>query len=728
MAKGIKSIKQQQVVGSSVYLAVDQWLDGTKEPDKTKKVTWLCFSQDKKTPLDTRVLEPKDSYIIKIPPKLAGSYRYYVEASLSGKKDPKRDTGLFVYGTSAKKVVTSKWCTKPDGVDERNSQFSYGHLVYLGLETEGMNGDAVTVEVYRRIPGGSGTADDQYIDAYRIAKIIDGEVNIKMGNTYQWYIKIKNPRFTEEFYVKVKDASGKYISDGKDKVHARYLKIKNKIVSRNSETPTNHTPAKVDKPEVSFKRFDVCKFDTIILSEMKEKETIKSIVFEHGKSKSATTLIYETIAPSSDKNITVEAQGLQNSSCSQKKKHEQKIKAVSPEGKLNESTAALTFPVRSTLSSLNTSPIQYIWPKFNVLKAQESANLYKIYIHSCRYFPNEAKETVLIKAYPDIKWELKFEFGSDLAMEERYKNMAPGAQSKAHYKSGQKSGQNRYRLSTSGKSEVFFGLNLKAVWNNKHQEYEVGDKYVNVIRNFLGVFVKIKEWIDEASHVNKTKDTVAQRLISGIKRVPVTLKFYYPTMSVSGSWWLERSKTNTNRVDTQGSLKLGFTPLIKAEGTLDLLFYAELIPVAGQVIKVLDVAAKISGLEAIFTLTGFGELNVTAEFFDFEFKKANLDFKGKVGLKLELSAKVSGKINAVIFEADFKLEATGTAESYFEPKATIGKDDKGVFLEQQVDWSGLRIVVIIKGQAGKSKTQYKRTFTIVDRHDKLTYGKTYIIQ
>ncbi|RZJ42459.1 MAG: hypothetical protein EOO19_13585, partial [Chryseobacterium sp.] len=66
MAKGVKSIKQQSVIGSNVYLIIDAWLDGTTEAEKNGNITWLCFAQNKKDLLDKRIIGAKDSYIIKI--------------------------------------------------------------------------------------------------------------------------------------------------------------------------------------------------------------------------------------------------------------------------------------------------------------------------------------------------------------------------------------------------------------------------------------------------------------------------------------------------------------------------------------------------------------------------------------------------------------------------------------------------------------------------------------
>lgn len=41
MARGIKSLKQEKIVGSKVYLLVDQWIEGSNTSDKIGNITWL---------------------------------------------------------------------------------------------------------------------------------------------------------------------------------------------------------------------------------------------------------------------------------------------------------------------------------------------------------------------------------------------------------------------------------------------------------------------------------------------------------------------------------------------------------------------------------------------------------------------------------------------------------------------------------------------------------------
>lgn len=255
MAKGVKSLimtkghyfDKSSIVAKSMVITPDEkavievkeWLPGTTAQDKTKNLTWFLFDAKKKLIRK----EAGITYGITIPKSLCGSYTYYIDASLSGKSEFK--SGIYIRGRCDQKIKTSKWCTQNDGADVRKTYtFSYGHIIHLNLETEGMNGDSVYVDIFRRVKGGGGTKDDQHIHTYTDVKVIDGEINLQIGNTYLWYARIGKPGSQEEFYVKIK-AGGKYITDGKDHIHARFLRIKNTIVSKAVEPSQSNTPAKV---------------------------------------------------------------------------------------------------------------------------------------------------------------------------------------------------------------------------------------------------------------------------------------------------------------------------------------------------------------------------------------------------------------------------------------------------------------------------------------------------
>jgi hypothetical protein len=270
MAKGIKKIKysggmiypKMSVPNVRLTIAPDQWVwfdieweADTTPVEKRHSVTWLRQSSDRRDIIKSLSVSSTDRYGFKIIKKLCGSYHYFIEASTSGKPYINNSKGLYVKGYCTPKIVSSKWSTQNDGNDIRKAYtFSYGQVIYLNLATEGMNGDTVMVDIFRRVKGGDGADDDQYIHTYTSVKVIDGEVNLETGNTYAWYAKIGKPGSVEEFYVKVKAVSGKYISDGKDTIHARFLRIKNTIVSRKIETTNNNTPVVVGQIDKSPER------------------------------------------------------------------------------------------------------------------------------------------------------------------------------------------------------------------------------------------------------------------------------------------------------------------------------------------------------------------------------------------------------------------------------------------------------------------------------------------
>ncbi len=294
MAKGVKTIKFQgphyplmTVPGKRITLKadqpglfeVDQWLPGTTAEDKKKTVVWMVQSMDRLSVLTKKQSASGFRYVIG--KKYCGNYHYYIEASLSGNRDSTHNTGLYVKGWCEPKIVSSRWCKQPGGEDVRKTYvFSYGHLVYLHLDTEGLNGDRLIVEVYKVVVGGGGLNDDKFMAAYE-AKVIDGQVNLKIGNTYQWYGKIGRPKDKEEFYIKVKTASGLEITDGKDKVHARFLRIQNKVVSKGIESSTNNTPTKVDLPDKNQKNTHSCKYREISVDDNGEH----FVVFKEGSTK-----------------------------------------------------------------------------------------------------------------------------------------------------------------------------------------------------------------------------------------------------------------------------------------------------------------------------------------------------------------------------------------------------------------------------------------------------------
>ncbi len=312
MARGIKKIKwtgkeEHSVIANlsipnklvtihpskDVFFEVGEWFPQTTKADKEKQVTWMWFDKEKDVIMLQKTLGPTYIYGVFIPRKLCGPYTYFLDASITGKPNTSKEIGLQFRGHCNPLVSKSKWSTTNDGIDVRQSQvFSYGNIVHLNLETEGLNGSLVTIEIYNTQAG-----DDRLVDTYPKVKIIDGEVNLQIKNTSTWRAKLRLGVGTEKFYVKV-IANGNYVLDSnKDSEHARFLRIKNEEIARHPEPPVNNTPVKVGELELKPERYDPCKFEEVSITETKKqdifKKGMKLINIEHPKEDITKTIFFD---------------------------------------------------------------------------------------------------------------------------------------------------------------------------------------------------------------------------------------------------------------------------------------------------------------------------------------------------------------------------------------------------------------------------------------------------
>lgn len=304
MAKGIKKIvwsgegkvynaTKGSIPGQLVVVAPDQyvwfkigeWQPGTAEQDKKKDVKWAVFND--KGIIDLQKTIPSSfKYGYRIPKKLCGPYLWYIEATWSGNFDSK--SGLKIRGESPAKIIASRWTQNEGGADVRKTyQFSYGELIWLRLFTEGLNGyNNVEVRVFRKLRAALGLwpKDDEVTRKIYRVNVINGEINLKIPNTYSWYQSMNDRSEVEEFYVRVvHPVTGQYIEDdlGKgDTAHARFLRIKDKVKSQVVEVPQNRTPVTIYQPDKNAARFELCRFEQINVIETGGKPVL---IFDNGK-------------------------------------------------------------------------------------------------------------------------------------------------------------------------------------------------------------------------------------------------------------------------------------------------------------------------------------------------------------------------------------------------------------------------------------------------------------
>jgi predicted chitinase len=252
MAKGVKKIKW---IGNSGVLrdfstankilcvkpnqtapfVVGEWYNETTEDEKRKNITWLWMDQKKRNTFNKTIKPAGVPFGINLPKRLCGSYAFYLEASLYGGHDH-RNTGLHVYGKCEEKITASSW-SKTKGTADK-SEINYGHDLFITLETEGVNGDTLTLKLY----------SDKKTDSIQTvkAKCINGKIRDAKFTTMPCFMAIPGlPNDIEKFHIKVLDITGKHLTDasGKDKVLS--FSIKNKRVPPVFETPTNNTSFRI---------------------------------------------------------------------------------------------------------------------------------------------------------------------------------------------------------------------------------------------------------------------------------------------------------------------------------------------------------------------------------------------------------------------------------------------------------------------------------------------------
>jgi len=290
MSKGIKKIKcikngwtlqrfqlkDRLVIAPDrdVLFEIEEWGKGTTDDDKKKLITWMLQNQDRKTIIHQEKKHSTEKFALKLPKRLCGNYNFYIEASLSGKQDFNNNTGLYIRGICPYKVVGSKWAKTLEGnsIKNRNNEkfICYGDDVFLQIETEGLNGNTIIVEIWNQ----QFLRKDKLIQIYKNVRVVDGFINLEIRNTYAWRAIVNRIQDIENFYVKIKTSTDQqYIKDSNgDESHAIYLNIKNKITSTKTNVPQNRTATKIYIPKKNKTRYEPCKFDVIKITEPNVEE------------------------------------------------------------------------------------------------------------------------------------------------------------------------------------------------------------------------------------------------------------------------------------------------------------------------------------------------------------------------------------------------------------------------------------------------------------------------
>ncbi|WP_237276259.1 hypothetical protein [Tenacibaculum ovolyticum] len=353
---------------------------------------------------------------------------------------------------------------------------------------------------------------------------------------------------------------------------------------------------------------------------------------------------------------------------------------------------------------------------------------YPLIIQSCRYI-----RTPIIKLYADIEWILKLKVASTQPAAYSHTNMTgkeKGGRFNQHQKKAITAGQNKKWLN----KEVSFELALNAKYNGGAETPMISASYENKIKSILTALVKIKETIDNICHVDKVKaGGIAGKLAGKLKKLPIIIIIDYPAIEIEGSWKYEQQINGV--VVKTGSISLGFNPLIKGTGKIDLIVCAGYIPVIGQIIRAADLVIAVAGGEVWFNLYAFGSIGFKGTIYFNQEKTFDLQSDTVLGIGAELGVKAEVNTKKLSFRAEktetsIGGEISAKGETSFSFKGKAGLDGGGTFIEAGVEFNGVDLSVTAKVKVGWFGGGVEdKVFNLVEKpKDPILNKKFYILE
>lgn len=341
----------------------------------------------------------------------------------------------------------------------------------------------------------------------------------------------------------------------------------------------------------------------------------------------------------------------------------------------------------------------------------------RCHIETCRY-----SKSIPIVMYPDIEWELTFKFThQDYSMSFTNVSNEYGRHQR-YFKEAQKIGQDRHLK----RGEFTVALSLIGTYND-NQKIKLSDELTSAAQKLLDAFYLVYQGLEK--FIGRDAATIKARDIPLLGKTSFSLRFISPAFFICGTCKYDYgSKGDILRT---GTISLGFDPLIKVEGKIDVLAIFEFYPPYKAIVEFLreglDLTEKLvkraSKGHATFEpdisvyLIGFGEITASGELsLSKESKSVDLNTKGRAGLGVELSIKADIMFKTVSIFGN-KSEVTlgagmeGKGETSFTTKFAIEYEEgKGCALDAQLTYDGITLSIdgeaYIKITKDKDKTNH----------------------
>jgi hypothetical protein len=522
-----------------------------------------------------------------------------------------------------------------------------------------------------------------------------------------------------------------------ENVERVYLEVNN--ASPKTEDPNveyTNNPVQIGEIETDAAVFHPCKYDAIKFAPVPQTAEAPEIVIFDKSRQEAQILTVPIICPDTDhlQDYQLTLTGVELAECRFKntpQAHEghtwvvqKKPENFQPGTATNQSLpfkAAFNYHPSNdnTLEGLSVKMLEYIWP---AKLPRDNQHPLEVKAQTCRY-----ARIIKVLPYPDVKWTFDLRFGmkgprvsthTNLPTDDRRADPTTGS-TNSRYSTAQDAARRSGTVNRRGfmirseGMELEFQLSLGAEYN-KGEKIELAAKYETKIARFLDLLVSLKNKIDKVTNIDAANKGFRNgvRGLGRLLRSPVIGSIDYPVISIGGTW--QAAINNQLEVYTTGSVFLKFTPLIKASVSLDLMAAASYVLPLKPAVMAVERAFAAGDGKINFLLTLFGQLDVNFEYMFSNSGGSNLNLTGAIGLKLELSAEIRVNINAVFFEVAGQVSASGVAVTSIEPRASIGHDDKGTFVDFHCDFKGIKLVGTFAATGGGSSVQYEDTYVVVE--------------
>lgn len=213
---------------SNVLFEVKEWIPqigwgdygtGNAKAECAKKITWKLKDKTGKDLFGSKETTVTDKMQFAINKRYAGSYPYQLHAQLGTSNNI---VNVGICGFCDADVTSTEWSLKSTEKDQ--SEINYGHVIYFTLETEGINGDSLTIEIYDK--------DDPLdiplttLEAECINGIIKAEVETLLLHVQE---EAEDEKEETEYYIKLKNLEDKYILQGGEEKMSPFT-IRHKVI------------------------------------------------------------------------------------------------------------------------------------------------------------------------------------------------------------------------------------------------------------------------------------------------------------------------------------------------------------------------------------------------------------------------------------------------------------------------------------------------------------------